>query len=224
MTTTGKAALAALMLAIAGAATAQQAGPEMQNWTAPDTKKDGVAEVVLADGADPIGCRAAVSVAGNSCKKVLCKGEQAIFTNSSQSIQAARRIALSTAKAHYAHFLTEQITSKLAVDTITAAVVNEGGANPGSKASHGQLITQKIREQASEMIKGFSVIEDGVKTDEAGNRVAYVIGGASCKSQQAADALRAGNAVNSAQAGMQTHPSAVAPAPTESRRRAIDTL
>lgn len=220
--TIGKPTLAAVLLALAGAATAQQAGPEMQNWTAPDKKGDGIAEVVIADGVDPIGCRVAVSVAGNSCTKVVCKGEQAIFSNSPQSIQAARRIAMSMSKAHYVHFLKEEINSKQAIDTISAAVSNEGGAKPGTRESHGQVITQRIREQASGMIKGFSVIEDGVRADETGKRVAYVIGGASCKSQQAADQMAAGNASNGAYGAPQGQPAA--PAPSESRRRAIDNL
>lgn len=222
MTTTGKAALAAALLALAGIASAQQAGPEMQNWTAPDKKGDGVAEVVVADGVDPIGCRVAVSVAGNACTKVMCKGEQAIFSNSPQSVQAARRIAMSMAKAHYVHFLQEEINSKVAIDTISAAVSNEGGSKPGTRESHGQVITQRIREQAAAMIKGFSVIEDGVRADETGKRVAYVIGGASCKSQQAANQMAAGNAATAGN-GMGQAPAA-APAPAESRRRAMDNL
>lgn len=218
----GKPALAAVLLALAGSASAQQAGPEMQNWTAPDKKGDGVAEVVVADGVDPIGCRVAVSVAGNQCTKVVCKGEQAIFSNSPQSIQAARQIAMSMSKAHYVHFLKEEINSKRAIDTISAAVASEGGANPGTRESHGQVMTQRIREQASGMIKGFSVIEDGVRADETGKRVAYVIGGASCKSQAAADKMAAGNASNAAHGAGHGQPAA--PAPSESRRRAIDNL
>jgi hypothetical protein len=222
MMTIGKPALAAVLLALAGTAAAQQTGPEMQNWSAPDKKGDGVAEVVVADGVDPIGCRVAVSVAGNSCAKVVCKGEQAVFSNSSQSIQAARKIAMSMSKAHYVHFLKEEINSKQAIDTISAAVSNEGGATPGTRESHGQVITQRIREQASGMIKGFSVIEDGVRTDESGKRVAYVIGGASCKSQQVADQMAAGNASNGTYGAAQGQ--SAAPAPSESRRRAIDNL
>jgi hypothetical protein len=222
MTTIGKAALAAVVMALALPALAQQAGPVMQNWTAPDKKGDGVAEVVLADGVDPIGCRVGVSVAGNACTKISCKGEHAVMTNSSQSIQAARRIALANAKAHYIHFLKEEIHSKAAIDTISSAISNEGGANPGTRSSHGEVMTTRIREQASGMISGFSVIEDGVRTDEAGKRMAYVIGGASCKSQQAAAQMAAGNPGNGAHAGH--NPAAAAPAPAESRRRAIDNL
>jgi hypothetical protein len=222
MTTIGKAALAAVVMALAAPAMAQQAGPVMQNWTAPNKPGDGVAEVVLADGVDPIGCRVGVSVAGNACAKISCKGESAIFTNSSQSIQAARRIALANAKAHYVHFLKEEINSKAAIDTISSAVANEGGANPGTRESSAQLITTRIREQASGMITGFSVIEDGVRTDEAGKRVAYVIGGASCKSQQAAAQMSAGDSGHAGPAGRS--PATAAPSPAESRRRAIDNL
>lgn len=223
MTTIGKAALAAVVLALVAPAMAQQAGPTMQNWTAPNKPGDGVAEVVLADGVDPMACRVGVSVAGNACAKVTCKGEHAIMTNSSQSIQAARRIALANAKAHYVHFLKEEINSKVAIDTISNAISNEGGANPGTRSSHGELITTRIREQASGMISGFSVIEDGVRTDEAGKRVAYVLGGASCKSQQAAAQMAAGNPGGASGARGQGA-AASAAAPAESRRRAIDNL
>jgi hypothetical protein len=224
MTTIGKAALAAVVLALAAPAMAQQAGPAMQNWSAPNKPGDGVVEVVLADGVEPMACRVGVSVAGNGCAKVTCKGEYSIFSNSSQSIQAARRIAMSNAKAHYVHFLKEEIHSKRATDTISSAVANEGGANPGTRESHGYVTTDRIREQASGMISGFSVIEDGVRSDEAGKRVAYVIGGASCKSQQAAAQLAAGNPNGSAAGARGQAAATPAPLPAESRRRAIDNL
>lgn len=201
-------------------------GPEMQNWKAPDKSGDGKAEVVLADGVDPAGCRISVSVKGNSCTKVMCKGEQPIFTNSSQSIMAAKRISLSMAKAHYVHFLQEEINSKRATDVIDAAIKKEGGADAGTKATSGYVSSQTIREQASQLIKGFSVVEDGV-TVEGSNKVAYTIGGVSCVTQKAADNLSAGNKTNMANGQRGNAQNAnldQESQPSSSRRRALDEM
>lgn len=201
-------------------------GAEMQNWKAPDKPGDGQAEVVLADGVDPAGCRISVSVKGNSCTKVMCKGEQAIFTNSTQSVLAAKKISLSMAKAHYVHFLQEDINSKRATDSIDAAIKKEGGANAGTNTSSGYVSSQTIREQASHLIKGFAVIEDGV-TAEGDGKVAYTIGGVSCVTQKAADNLSAGNKTNMAngqRADAQNSNSAQDAQPANSRRRALDSM
>jgi hypothetical protein len=122
----------------------------------------------------------------------MCKGEQVVMTQSPQSMMAAKQIAMSKAKAHYTHFLQEEINSKRVTDMIDAAISNEGGPNPGTQASSGYVTSGTIREQASALIKGFAIIEDGF--EKMGNgQVAYVIGGASCMSQRAADNLSAGN-------------------------------
>jgi hypothetical protein len=225
------ATMMALVICAASAAVSAQnapaapAGNEINGWKSPDTPGDGKAEVVLADGTDPAACRVAVSVKGSSCTKVLCKGEQAVFTNSSQSILAAKRIALSVAKAHYVHFLQEEINSKRATDTIDSAIKKEAGGNAGTSATSGYVVSQSIREQASALIKGFAVIEDGVVTDEAGGKVAYAVGGVSCVTQNAADSLNARNASNSASGQGQsgTGPASGAQ-PANSRRRALDSM
>lgn len=226
--TTG--AAAAALLAMGSSASFAQnapapAGNLERNWKAPDKPGDGVAETVIADGVDPGACRIAVSVKGNACTKVICKGEQAVFTNSSQSIMAAKRISMSVAKAHYVHFLQEEINSKRATDTIDAALKKEGTADAGTSASSGYVTSQSIREQASALIKGFAVIEDGVVTDEAGGKVAYTIGGVSCVTQRAADTLKAGNATDTA-AGRtpDAQGNRQQEAPANSRRRALDNM
>jgi len=197
MTMIGKNCLFALIcslaLATASGLSIAQTGPEQQQWQAPDKPGDGIAEVSLSDGPTPMACRVEISVKGGSnCSKVMCKGEQVAMTQSPQSMMAAKQIALSRAKAHYTHFLQEEINSKRVTDLIDAAISNEGGPNPGTQASSGYVSSSTIREQASALIKGFAVIEDGF--DKMGNgTVAYVIGGASCLSQRAADNLSAGN-------------------------------
>lgn len=170
-----------------------QAGPEKQSWTAPNKPGDGVAEVVLPDGSTPMACRLEISVKGGpGCSKVMCKGEQVVMTGSPQSMLAAKKIALSQAKTHYTHFLQEEINSKRVTDTIDAAIANEGGPTPGTQASSGYVSSSTIREQATAMIKGFVLIEDGF--EKMGNgQVAYAIGGASCITQRAADNMSAGN-------------------------------
>lgn len=195
--TTGKSLsrslLAVLLLSGAMTQAAAQAGPEKQEWIAMDRPEDGVAEVVLPDGASPMACRLEISVKGGAgCTKVMCKGEQVVMTASPQSMLAAKKIALSQAKAHYAHFLQEEINSKRVTDTIDAAIANEGGPTPGTQASSGYTTSSTIREQATALIKGFSVIEDGFEKLGAGS-VAYAIGGVSCLTQRGADNLGAGN-------------------------------
>jgi hypothetical protein len=201
-------------------------GPEISGWKAPDKPGDGKAEVVLADGATPAACRIAISTKGASCSKVVCKGEQSVFTNSSQSILAAKRISLSIAKAHYVHFLQEEINSKRATDIIDGALKKEGGPDAGTSASSGYIASQNIREQASALIKGFSVIEDGITTDESGGKVAYTIGGVSCVTQNAADNLRNGNSTNSGTNGQgnNNNNGGQQAAPADSRRRAMDNM
>ena len=197
MTTIGKfnpigAALILCICVFAGVVNAQ-GKEEYQNWTAKDKPGDGVAEVLLSDGPTPMACRVEISVKGGpSCSKVMCKGEQVAATQSPQSMMAAKQIAMSKAKAHYTHFLQEEINSKRTTDLIDAAIVNEGGPTPGTQASSGYISGQTIKEQASALIKGFAVVEDGF--EKMGNgQVAYVIGGVSCLSQKAADNMSAGN-------------------------------
>ena len=197
MTTVGKLktrgfALLLCLFTFAGIANAQ-GKEEYQTWTAKDKPGDGVAEVLLSDGPTPMACRVEISLKGGpGCTKVMCKGEQVAATQSPQSMMAAKQIAMSKAKAHYTHFLQEEINSKRTTDLIDAAIVNEGGPTPGTQASSGYTSAQTIREQASALIKGFSVIEDGF--EKMGNgQVAYVIGGVSCMSQKAADNMSAGN-------------------------------
>ena len=200
-------------------------GPEISGWKAPDKPGDGKAEVVLADGATPAACRVGISTRGASCSKIVCKGEQAVFTNSSQSILAAKRISMSIAKAHYVHFLQEEINSKRATDIIEGALKKEGGPDAGTSASSGYVASQNIREQASALIKGFVVIEDGITTDESGGKVAYTIGGVSCITQNAADNSRNGNATNSATNGQGNNANGgQQAAPGDSRRRALDNM
>ena len=198
-----------------------QAGPEKQEWIAMDRPGDGVAEVVLTDGTTPMACRLEISVKGGpGCTKVMCKGEQVVMTGSPQSMLAAKKIALSQAKAHYAHFLQEEINSKRVTDTIDAAIANEGSPTPGTQASSGYTSSTTIREQATALIKGFSVIEDGFEKMGNGS-VAYAIGGVSCLTQRGADNLSAGNRRDNATptAGSQGGiPSDAAVTPT--RRRA----
>ncbi|MDM7943532.1 MAG: hypothetical protein QUV35_12985 [Hydrogenophaga sp.] len=198
-----------------------QAGPEKQEWIAMDRPGDGVAEVVLPDGTTPMACRLEISVKGGAgCTKVMCKGEQVIMTGSPQSILAAKKIALSQAKAYYTHFLQEEINSKRVTDTIEAAIANEGGPAPGTQASNGYTSSATIREQATALIKGFSVIEDGFYKLGNGS-VAYAIGGVSCLTQRGADNLSAGNRRDNATpaAGFQSGTAADA-AVTPTRRRA----
>ena len=197
MTTVGKFktrsfALILFLFAFAGVANAR-GKEEYQTWTAKDKPGDGVAEVLLPDANTPMACRLEISVKGGpSCSKVMCKGEQVPATQSPQSMMAAKQIALSIAKSHYTHFVAEEINSKRSTDLIAAAIVNESGPNPGAQASNGSTFVQTVREQASALIKGFAVIEDGF--EKIGNgQVAYVIGGVSCLSQIAADNMSAGN-------------------------------
>jgi len=197
MTTVGKiiirsSVLLVCLFAIAGMANAQ-GKEEYQTWTSKDKPGDGVAEVVLSDGPTPMACRVEISIKGGpNCSKVMCKGEQTVMTQSPQSMMAAKQIAMSKSKAHYTHFLQEEINSKRVTDLIDAAIANEGGPTPGTQASSGYMSAQTIREQASALIKGFAVIEDGF--EKMGNgQIAYVIGGVSCLSQKAADNMSAGN-------------------------------
>jgi hypothetical protein len=172
---------------------AAQAGSEMAGWTAKDKPGDGVAEVVVQDGNTPMACRLEISIKGGAgCTKVMCKGEQVVMTASPQSMLAAKKIAMSQAKAHYTHFLQEEINSKRVTDTIDAAISNEGGPTPGTQASSGYVSSNSIREQASALIKGFAVIEDGFEKMGNGS-VAYVVGGVSCLTQRGADNLSNGN-------------------------------
>lgn len=195
------------------------AGEEMQQWKDKDKPGDGVAEVVLQDGNDPMACRIEISVkGGNNCTKVMCKGEAPVFTDSVQSKMAAKKIAMSTAKAHYVHFLQEEITSKRATDIINSAIKKEGGADAGTSATSGFVSADSIREQASAFIKGFSVVEDGY-SKEGNDLVAYVIGGVSCMTQRAADNLSAGNKTNNA-TGSGAGGTAGGPAAVPSKRRA----
>lgn len=226
MMTVGKftrsAVLLGFLLAIAGIANAQ-GKEEYQTWTSKDKPGDGVAEVVLSDGPTPMACRVEVSVKGGpSCSKVMCKGEQTVMTASPQSMMAAKQIAMSKAKAHYTHFLQEEINSKRVTDLIDAAIANEGGPTPGTQASSGYTTAQTIREQASALIKGFAVIEDGF--EKMGNgQVAYVIGGVSCLSQKAADNMSAGNRRDNStppSSGMGGGQSDGGPAAVPARRRA----
>ena len=198
------------------------AGEEMQHWKDKDKPGDGVAEVVLQDGNDPMACRIEVSVkGGNNCTKVMCKGEAPVFTDSVQSKMAAKKIAMATAKAHYVHFLQEEITSKRATDIINSAIKKEGGADAGTSVTSGNVTADSIREQASALIKGFAVVEDGYST-EGKDLVAYVIGGVSCMTQRAADNLSAGNKTNNATTGSGSAAGGTAggPAAVPSKRRA----
>jgi hypothetical protein len=196
------------------------AGEEMQQWTAKDKPGDGKAEVLVQDGNDPMACRLSVSVkGGNNCTKVMCKGEAPVFTSSIQSKMAAKKIALSTAKAHYVHFLQEEINSKRSTDIINSAIKKEGGADAGTNATSGNVNAESIREQASANIKGFAVIEDGM-TKDGNDLVAYVIGGVSCLTQKGADNLSAGNKTNNATGSGGGTSEAAGPAATPSRRRA----
>jgi hypothetical protein len=211
----------AMVLTLVTSTASAQAGPEKQEWGAKDKPGDGVAEIVLQDGSTPMACRMEVSVKGGpGCTKVMCKGEQTVMTQSAQSMMAAKKIALSVAKAHYTHFLQEEINSKRVTDLIDAAIANEGGPNPGTQASSGYVSSSTIREQASALIKGFAVIEDGF--EKLGNQqVAYVIGGVSCLTQRGADNLSAGNRRDNST----PPPGAAGTAPSEgavvpSRRRA----
>ena len=214
----GAAALA-LGIFVCGAS-AQQGGAEMSNWSAKDKPGDGVVEVVLPDGDDPKACRLSVSAKGGaSCPKVLCKGEQAVMTSSAQSKMAAKKIALASAKAHYVHFLQEEVNSRRVTDTIDAAIKNEGGANAGTTASSGYVTSATIREQASGMIKGFAVVEDGFYKD-GDALIAYVIGGASCRTQVAADSLSAGNRSDTSHSQAQRAGGASDASTAPSRRRA----
>ncbi len=195
--TTGKLAAPLFMVFMvwAGMAShaAAQSGPEMRDWSAQNKPGDGVVEVVLTDGSTPMSCRLEISVKGGpGCTKVMCKGEQVVMTSSAQSVLAAKKIALSQAKAHYTHFLQEEINSKRVTETIDTAIANEGGQTPGTQTSSGYVSSSTVREQASALIKGFAVIEDGFES--LGNQqVAYVIGGVSCLTQRAADNMNAGN-------------------------------
>lgn len=213
--------LCASMLAVLSTKVGAQAGPEKRDWAANDKPGDGVAEVVLSDGNTPMACRLEISVKGGpGCTKVMCKGEQVAMTGSAQSMLAAKKIALSQAKAHYTHFLQEEINSKRVTETIDAAIKNEGGPTPGTQTSSGYVSSSTIREQASALIKGFTVIEDGFEklgTDQ----VAYVLGGVSCLTQRAADNMSAGNRRDNATptgAAQADAPADAAPVPT--RRRA----
>ena len=181
-------------------------GKVKQEWTIPDKPGDGKASVVASDGNDPMACRLEVSVkGGDNCTKVMCKGEAPVFTSSVQSKLAAKKIAMSTAKAHYVHFLQEEITSKRTTDMINSAILKEGGPDAGTQAVSGFVNAESIHEQASAFIKGFSVIEDGVYLLD-GKQVAYTIGGVSCLTQRAADNLSAGNKTNNATIGSGSKP------------------
>lgn len=195
--TTGKTffrlALLALALTSFVSQASAQAGPESQGWNDKDKPGDGVAEVLVQDGNTPMACRLEISVKGGAgCTKVMCKGEQVAMTARPQSMMAAKKIAMSQAKAHYTHFLQEEINSKRVTDTIDAAISDEGGPTPGTKESNGYVSSSTIREQASALIKGFVVIEDGFEKMGDG-QVAYAIGGVSCITQKGADNLSAGN-------------------------------
>ena len=199
--------ICSLALATVSQVAIAQSGPLNQRWGAKDKPGDGVVEVVLPDGATPMGCRMEISLKGGSnCSKVFCRGDQTAITQSPQSMMAAKRIALSVAKAHYVHFLTEEINSQRTTNIISEAIKLEGGPSAKTEASDGYSNVQDIREQASALIKGFAVVEDGFEKIGDGYN-AYVIGGVSCLSQQAADNLNAGNQRDNA-----TFPGANAPA------------
>ena len=170
-----------------------QVGPEKKEWEAKDKPGDGVAEVLLPDGTTPMACRVEVSLKGGpGCTKIMCKGEQVVMTQSPQSMRAAKEIALTRAKAHYTHFLKEEIQSTRVTELIDKAISNEGGENPGTVTSSGYISSATIKEQASALIKGFTVVEDGIE-QSGGGSIAYVIGGVSCMTQRAADNSSAGN-------------------------------
>lgn len=214
--------LSASALMVCVTQTAAQTGAEKQEWSAADKPGDGVAEVVLPDGSLPMACRIEISLkGGDGCTKVMCKGEQVVvIMGSPQSMLAAKKIAMSQAKAHYTHFLKEEINSKRVTDTIDAAVSHEGGPTPGTQASSGYTSSSTIREQASALIKGFAVIEDGFEKMGNGS-VAYAIGGVSCLTQRAADNLSAGNRRDNATPSSANQGGAPADAAmTPSRRRA----
>jgi len=195
-----------LVAAAANGQSAEAPGKVMQEWAVPDKPGDGKASVVIPDGNDPMGCRLEVSVkGGDNCSKVMCKGEAPVFTSSVQSKMAAKKIAMSTAKAHSVHFLQEEINSKRATDMINSAIQKEGGPDAGTQAVSGYVNAESIREQASALIKGFSVIEDGFYLLD-GKQVAYAVGGVSCLSQRAADNLSSGNKTNTATTGVGAKP------------------
>ncbi len=200
------------------------AGEEFVGWKEKDKPGDGKAEVLLPVGNDPMGCRLEISLkGGNNCTKVMCKGEAPVFTSSVQSKMAAKKIAMSKAKAQYVHFLQEEINSKSSTDIISSAIKKEGGADAGTNATSGYVTAETIREQASALIKGFAVVEDGYYK-EGNDLVAYVIGGVSCLTQRASDNLSAGNKANNATTGSDGGSTgsagAGAPAAMPSKRRA----
>jgi hypothetical protein len=211
-----------LFVTIAHSQNELRPGPQRQQWNAPDVPGDGKVEVNLKDGADPMACRVSVSIKGGAnCQKVLCRGESAVYTNSVQSRLAAKKIAMSIAKAHYVHFLQEEVSSQSNTDIISSAIKKEGGVDAGTAVTNGNVTTQSIREQASGLIKGFTVIEDGYDVD-GNDQVAYVLGGASCVTQRAADTLGNGNktnnGANSSYGGSNSNQSGQTP--SSSRRRA----
>jgi len=195
-----------LVAAAAYGQSAEAPGKVIQEWAVPDKPGDGKVSVVLQDGNDPMACRLEVSVkGGDNCKKVMCKGESPVFTSSVQSKMAAKNISLSRAKAHYVHFLQEEIGSKRSVDIIGSAIQKEGGVDAGTQEVNGQVMAETIRESASANIKGFVVVEDSFYLQD-GKLVAYVIGGVSCLTQIAADTLSAGNKTNNATVGAGAKP------------------
>lgn len=189
--------LAAVAAGVAAGAIANEAGT--QAWQSTDTPGDGRVVVTVAVNDDPDGCQIQASTQAG-CDRLLCKGEGNLLFNDRAGMNAARKDAELRAKAHMAKFLNETVASKETMQSLDQAIKKDGGDKPGTERVMGRSIQTEITNSARAMLKGVVTVESGV---DAKDGFAYVVVGASCKSQAFADQMAAGNRTDTAANGRQ---------------------
>ncbi len=186
---------AATVASIACAAAAEPpAGPV---WQTADRPGDGQVVAMIAVNGDPDGCQIQASTKAG-CDRLLCRGDGNLLFNDRAGMSAARKEAELRAKAYMAKFINETVSSKETMQNLDQALKKEGGTDPGSERVLSRSIQSEITNAAQAMLKGVVVVESGVDAKEG---FAYVVVGASCKSQAFADQMGAGNRTDSAAAG-----------------------
>lgn len=177
---------AAMSLLALGAAANTLGAPA---WQAADTPGDGQVAATVAVNGDPDGCQIQANVK-TGCDRLLCKGEGSLLFNDRAGMNAARKDAELRAKGYMAKFLNETVSSKETMQSLDQALKKEGGTDPGTERVMGRSIQTEITNSAQAMLKGVVVVESGVDAKEG---YAYVVVGASCKSQAFANQMAAGN-------------------------------
>jgi hypothetical protein len=169
---------------------AQQAEGNIHKQWKPPSAPDGKVETVVsvtaaADGAppDPEGCKVVVS--NDSCLRILCKAEAAIYDNSPQGRSAAANRARIWAKSHYLQFMKDGGKIQEAAEMLADEARKEGVTSTSYVDS-----LKKAAQFASEgNISGFVIVEDGTA-----DGMRYAVGGTSCITQQAAGQAQRANA------------------------------